>query len=152
MCGSIHGFQENVDLMFCTEILNGRERLDIAAVIRRSTTLPSCPPNPSFLKPPLGALCGGGASVGPFYVGFFAPQRVLVINGISLLTLEGDQNVALLAEESGRLVLKGVDSVNSDLGPSSLDVTTSKETRALVRRRMREILLEAPKVKHFIQS
>src|SRR5262245_14949030 len=116
MSGGINGFHKNIDLMFCTSTHGGHERLDVAAVVRRSTDLPPLPPDPAYLQPPSHALSGGGTSIGPFYVSFFLPQRVLMVNGAALLTLAADQNVALLEEVDSALVLRGVDGVSSDLG------------------------------------
>ena len=145
--GGISGFHENIDLMFCTSTYDSYERLDVAAVIRRSTDLPPLPPDPAYVQPPPQATSGGGASIGPFYVSFFLPQRVLIVDGVTLVTLAEDQNVALLEEVAGELVLYGIDSVSPDLDLSIGDPVASG---ASIAERMREVLSTAPKVKDFV--
>lgn len=149
MCGGIIGLHENIDLMFCTSTYHGYERLDVAAVIRRSTDLPPLPPDPAYVQPPPQAISGGGASIGPFYVSFFLPQRVLMVNGVTLVTLAEDQNVALLAEVDGELVLHGIDSVSPDL---DLSIGDPAAFGASIVERMREVLSKASKVKDFIEQ
>jgi hypothetical protein len=67
VCGGISGFHKNIDLMFCTSTYHSYERLDVVAVIRRSTDLPPRPPDPAYVQPPRHAISGGGANIGPFY-------------------------------------------------------------------------------------
>jgi hypothetical protein len=147
--GGITGFQENIDLMFCTSTYDGYERLDVAAIVRRSTDLPPFPPDPAYVQPPPQATSGGGASIGPFYVSFFLPQRVLRVNGVTLVTLAEDQNVALLAEVDGELVLHGIESVSPEL---DLSIGDPAAFGASIVERMREVLSKASKVKDFIEQ
>jgi hypothetical protein len=135
--------------MFCTSTYHSYERLDVAAVIRRSTDLPPRPPDPAYVQLPRQAICGGGANIGPFYVSFFLPQGVLMVNGVTLVTLAEDQNVALLAEVDGELLLHGIESVSSDLG---LSISDPVVFGASIVERMREVLSKASKVKDFIEQ
>lgn len=150
MCGAINGFDRNIDLMFCTSVLNSREYLDLVAVVRRSTALPARAPKPSYLKQPLGATRGGGASVGPFYLSFSAPQRVLLVDGVPLIAVQEHRNVVLLNEESGGLIVKDEDSVGPELGPPIRDMPN--RTPMHLSPRLRELLLAAPLTKAFIAA
>lgn len=132
MRGSIKDFEFGVDLLFDIGKRSGRNVLDLALLVRRSSELASKQPESQFLRPPPGATSGGGGAVGPFTLQFWLPQRELWVNGVRLLTLAPGNNVVLLDEQAGSLVEAGTAEVSMDFesvavplrsnDPSPLDV------------------------------
>lgn len=132
MRGSIKDFEFGADLVFDIGKRDGRNVLDLAVLVRRSSDHQSRLSDPAFLRPPPGATSGGGGTVGSFTLQFWLPQRELWVNGVCLLTLAAQDNVVLLDEQAGALAVIGTEHVSMDfesvpvpLGsrdPSPLDV------------------------------
>ena len=153
MRGTISGFEFGVELMFDIGKRGGRNILDLAVLVRRSSELQSKPSDPAFLRPPPGATSGGGGTIGPFTLQFWLPQRELWVDGVRLLAVPTEDNVVLLDEHAGGLALVGTEQVSLDFeadttplrsaDPSPLDVWSELLRNAFAR---------SPRVASFIAS
>jgi hypothetical protein len=153
MRGSINGFEFGVDLLFDIGKRGGRNVLDLAVLVRRSSELPSKSPDPAFLRPPMGATSGGGGTVGPFTLQFWLPQRELWVDGVQLLAVPIEDNVVLIDERPGALISVGTEQVSLDFesdaptlrsaDPSPLDVWSDL---------LRQGFARSPRVASFLAS
>jgi len=153
MRGSIVGFEFGVDLMFDIGKRGGRNVLDLAVLVRRSSELQSKLPNPAFLKPPPGATAGGGGTVGPFTLQFWLPQRELWVDGVCLLTVAAQDNVVLIDEQPGKLALVGTEQVSLDFDSDAVPLRAADPSPLAVwSELLRQAFARSPRVASFLSS
>jgi hypothetical protein len=148
MGGGITDFAPGVDLMFYIEQRDAYRYLGVAALVRRTTSRRAIQPKPSCYMAPPGAIAGGGGNVGSFYLTFYLPQRVLRVDGVDLLTMPADRNVALLEELIDRLELLGTCAVTAQLG--ARESVRDLIAHGMWTQTLRERLYESPEVRTFL--
>lgn len=111
MATCIRAFFPGTDVMLRYHRVTNGVHLDIAAVVKRTTDRGCVAPDASISTPPARATEGGGSTIGPFFVDFYLPQRVLRVDGRDLLSMPTEHNVALLIEEKDTLRLIATDTV-----------------------------------------
>jgi len=154
MRGSINGFEFGVDLMFDIGKRDGRNVLDLAVLVRRSSELPSKSPDSAFLRAPPGATSGGGGTVGPFTMQFWLPQRELWVDGVRLLAVPVVDNVVLIDEqEPGIITSVGTEQVSLDFESDAPTLRSADPSPLAVwSGLLRQGFARAPRVASFLAS
>jgi hypothetical protein len=153
MHGITRGFEFGIDLVFDIGKRERRNVLNLAVIVRRSSELPSQTPQPSYLQPPPGSTSGGGASVGPFSVQFWLPQRELYVNGIRLFTVPADVNVLMLDELNGSLVVAGTEQLALDFESDTAPLRSADPSPVAVwTELLRRAFSQSPRVQAFLES
>jgi hypothetical protein len=131
----------------------GRNVLDLAVLVRRSSELQSRSPDPAFLRPPPGATSGGGGTVGPFTLQFWLPQRELWVDGVRLLAVPAEENVVLIDEQAGVLAAVGTEQVSLDFESDAAPLRSADPSPLAVwSELLRNAFARAPRVASFLAS